>query len=177
VLVDRRPGQVFGECSRLLEARTNPSFSVVNDERDDSRAESTFNSADPPRNFSLSVNDRIRAITIGAPAYATRKKSIEDHIERNLKTLVALHDKRVAAGHDGSDSATTRALLEKAATFNIARLNELITSHNLYYPIEASLPTDVRTGEYLVYGRPWRPDEPWTASRFVEEARRLIDMR
>lgn len=146
-------------------------------ERDDSAARSPFTSADPPRNFSLSINDRIRALTIGPPAYATRKKSIEDLVERYLSTLVALHDKRVASGRDGNDEATTRALREKAASFDLARLNKLITTHNRYYPIEASLPTDVRTGEYLVYGCPWLPDEPWSVARFVEEARRLIAAR
>ena len=140
-------------------------------------AGSTFTSADPPRNFSLSVNDRIRALTIGPPAYATRKKSIEDLVDRYVQVLVALHDKRVAAGHRGNAEATTRALLEKAGTFDLVRLNKLIATHNLYYPIEANLPTDVRTGEYLVCGRPWLPDEPWSASRFVEEARRLIATR
>jgi hypothetical protein len=144
---------------------------------DDSAAESTFTSADPARNFSLSVNDRIRALTIGPPAYATRKKSIEDLDERHLKALVALHDKRVASGLDETGEAMTRALVEKAGTFDLVRLNRLIETHNLYYPIEASLPTDVRTGEYLVYGRPWRPDEPWSVSRFVDEARRLIETR
>ena len=139
-------------------------------------ARSSFSSADPPRNFSLSVNDRIRALTIGPPAYATRKKSIEDLVERYLTVLVALHDTRVAKLAT-DEEAMTRALLAKAATFDLARLNELIENHNLYYPIEASLPTDVRTGEYMVYGRPWLPDERWTTTRFVEEARRIIAER
>jgi hypothetical protein len=147
----------------------------VTTERDDSAASSPFTSADPPRNFSLSVDDRIRALTIGPPAYATRKKRIEDLVERHLRTLVALHDARLAKFDDEDADAMTRALLAKAGTFDLARLNELITTHNRYYPIEAGLPTDVRTGGYLVHGRPWLPDAPWTAARFVDEARRLID--
>lgn len=146
-------------------------------ESEDPTRPPTFTSADPPRNFSLSVNERIRALTIGPPAYATRKKSIEDLVERYLNTLVALHDARLEKAPPLDDAAMTNLLLAKANTFDLVKLNKLITTHNLYYPIEANLPTDLRTGEYLVYGRPWRPDEAWTTARFVAEARRLIDAR
>jgi hypothetical protein len=106
-------------------------------------APTAFNSADPPRNFSLSVNDRIRAMTIGAPAYATRKKSIEDREERFVAVLVALHDtlvaKRARAGHAHDPDLAMKAMLDRAATFDLARLNALIATHNRYYPIEANL--------------------------------------
>jgi hypothetical protein len=88
-------------------------------------------------------------MTIGAPAYATRKKSIEDREELVMK-----------------------AMLDRAATFDLARLNTLIATHNRYYPIEANLSTDMRTGEYLVYGRPWLPTE-----RFVAQAKAVIAAR
>jgi hypothetical protein len=149
----------------------------VTREREDPARPPTFTSADPPRNFSLSVNERIRALTIGPPAYATRKKSIEDLVERHLETLVALYDARLAKAEPPGDDAMTKLLLDKAATFDLVKLNKLIATHNRYYPIEANLPVDFRTGDYLIYGRSWHPDEPWTATRFVAEARRLIDAR
>jgi hypothetical protein len=43
--------------------------------------------------------------------------------------------------------------------------------------MEANLPMDTRTGEYLVYGRRWTPEEPWTAARLVERARAVIAAR
>ena len=55
-----------------------------------------FRSADPPRNFTLSVDERVRALTIGPPAYAVRKRKIEDNEEQWVSTLVALHDERTA---------------------------------------------------------------------------------
>jgi hypothetical protein len=145
-------------------------------------APTAFNSADPPRNFELSVNDRIRAMTIGAPAYATRKKSIEDREERFVAVLVALHDtlvaKRARAGQaPPHPDLVSRAMLDRAASFDLARLNELIDTHNRYYPIEANLSTDMRTGEYLVYGCAWLPTEPWTAARFVMQAEAVITAR
>ena len=42
-------------------------------------------------------------------------------------------------------------------TEDLARLNDLIGRHNRYYPIEANLPIDVRTGRLLDRGAPWRP--------------------
>jgi hypothetical protein len=139
-------------------------------------APTAFNSADPPRNFTLSVNDRIRALTIGAPAYATRKKSIEDREERQVSVLVALHDTLVAK-REHSESELRRALLDRAAAFDLARLNALIDNHNRYYPIEANLPIDFRTGGYLVYGRPWHPTQPWTAERLVAQALAVVAAR
>jgi hypothetical protein len=134
-----------------------------------------LSSVDPPRNFSLSVGDRIRALTIGAPAYATRKKDLEDLEAAHVRTLVALHDTLVARGWD--PEAVARALQQKASTVDLKKLNALVASHNRYYPIEANLPVDPRTGEYLIYGRPWRPDRVWSASRLVDEARAMVAAR
>ncbi|MDB4934797.1 MAG: hypothetical protein JWP87_1769 [Labilithrix sp.] len=144
---------------------------------DDARApKSAFNSADPPRNFTLSVNDRIRAIAIGAPAYATRKKHLEDLEERHVRMLVTLHDALVAKHGQRPDreELVTRALHDRAATIDVKRMNQLVEAHNRYYPIEANLPCDLRTGHYLVYGRRWVPEEPWSAARLVERARAVI---
>ncbi|GAC1522278.1 MAG: hypothetical protein NVS3B10_22660 [Polyangiales bacterium] len=138
-------------------------------------APTAFSSSDPPRNFTLSVNDRIRAMTIGAPAYAARKKTIEDREDRCVAVLVALHDTLVAK--EKPHAHVTSAMLERAATFDLKRLNTLIASHNRYYPIEADLPIDPRTGGYLVYGRPWLPAESWTPERLVAQALAVIAAR
>jgi hypothetical protein len=169
--------------SRLPGAASRPTFSPVSDADDDFDARHTrkiaptaFTSADPPRNFTLSVSDRIRAMTIGAPAYATRKKSIEDREDRYVGTLIALHDTLVAKQelHAGF---VRDAMLERTAAFDLKRLNALIATHNRYYPIEADLPIDPRTGGYLVYGRPWQPARTWTAERLVAKALAVIAAR
>jgi hypothetical protein len=151
----------------------------VSDSDDASARKTAFDSADPPRNFTLSIDDRIRALTIGAPAYATRKKHLEDLELQHVRALVALHDALVAkhAGEPDLDALVARALVDKAATFDVKRMNALVTAHNRYYPIEANLPIDPRTGHYLVYGRPWVPEEPWTASRLVDRAQAVIAAR
>lgn len=49
-------------------------------------------------------------------------------------------------------------------------MNDLIEKHNAYYPVEARLPMDPRTGDFvLVGGAPYRLrplDESWALSRF-----------
>lgn len=69
------------------------------------------------------------------------------------------------------------ALHDRAAAFNLEKLNALVASHNRYYPMEANLPVNPRTGEYLIYGRPWRPESAWTVSRLVEQTLATIAVR
>ena len=134
---------------------------------------SALNSADPRRNFSLSVDERIRALTIGAPAWATRKRKIEDEVERIVSELVELHDALLA---DERTSAEIDAHLETAANaFDLPKLNGMVATHNRYYPIEANLPMNQHG--YTAYGRPWRPEASFTPERLVTLARAFIAER
>ena len=121
-------------------------------------------SADPIRNFTLGVDERIRALTIGAPAYAIRKRKIEDTEEQWITTLIALREKLEAKGTHVTEIA--RALRTKAETFDYRRVNELVAQHNRWYPVEANLPMDLR-GRYLVYGRVWHPESEFTPERIL----------
>ena len=112
------------------------------------------------------MEERIRALTIGPPAYAVRKRNIEDAEQRYLGILLTLQ--KALAANGKSPAEIEQALLAKAQAFDITRLNGWIENHNRYYPIEANLAFS-RQG-YLVNGRPWFPEEPWTPERFVEKA-------
>jgi hypothetical protein len=63
-----------------------------------------------------------------------------------------------------------------AARWRFDAVNELIDRHNRWYPIEARLPMDPRTGDFaLVGGEPYwkRPlDAAWILERFPAEAER-----
>jgi hypothetical protein len=100
--------------------------------------------AAPPRNFSLSVEDRLRAYAQGVPGYIRRRRRIED-LEARLVEKLAL--------------AEAPAALASAADFvaDVALLNDLIAKHNRYYPIEANLAIDVKTRRLIERGAPWRP--------------------
>jgi hypothetical protein len=124
-----------------------------------------LNSADPLRNFSLTVDERIRALTIGVPAWAARKRKIEDDEERFVKELVELHDQLSAKRRTTAEIEL--ALLTAAAAIDLSKLNELVKAHNRYYPVEANLPMDRKTGSYLVFGRTWIPESAYTPARLV----------
>ena len=135
---------------------------------------SALNSADPLRNFSLTVDERIRALTIGVPAWAARKRKIEDDQDRHVKELVETYDALVAKKRSGDQIDV--ALHAAASARDLTKLNELVSTHNRYYPIEANLPMD-RRGNYLVYGHVWRPEESFTPARLVALALAVVARR
>ena len=153
---------------------------MSDDDRDgprprDASSPSALNSADPLRNFQLTVDERIRALTIGVPAWAARKRKIEDDEERCVRELLELRDALVAKRQ--TDEQIDRALADAAAALDLSKLNQLVRAHNRYYPIEANLPMDRTSGSYLVYGRAWTPEETYTPARLVALARAEIRRR
>jgi hypothetical protein len=112
--------------------------------------------AAPARNFTVPVEQRLRAATGGLPAYIRRKRAIEDLREAILRGLA-----------EDCASATSRGEIE--------RLRELVTRHNRWYPIEANLPMHPRTGELLERtGEPWRPMDLPTLEELLRETRRAV---
>lgn len=98
----------------------------------------------PPRNFTLSIEDRLRAYAQGVPGFIRRRRRIEDLEARLVEKLA---------------TAEAPAELVAAADFvaEVALLNDLIAKHNRYYPIEANLAIDVKTRRLIERGAPWRP--------------------
>jgi len=111
----------------------------------------------PARNFTLTVEDRVRAYTQGVPGYIRRRRRIEE-----------LEARLMAAVRTADDPA--RAVAAKAVVADLAALNDLIGRHNRYYPIEANLPIEVRTGRLLDRGVPWRPLALVTADDLLARA-------
>jgi len=122
------------------------------------KAEASLETIAPPRNFTLSIEDRLRAYAQGAPGYIRRRRRIEDLEARLL-------DKLAAAAVPAQVAASVEVTAE------LAQLNDLIDRHNRYYPIEAQLPIDVRTGRLLERGAPWRPLAAVTMAELLARAR------
>lgn len=120
------------------------------------------------RNFRLGVDTYVASL--GGPLpYMQRLREIE------LRT--AAHEARLAeawrslaAACDGDGAAFGQRWRDEARAWRFDELNELIEGHNRYYPIEARLPMDPRTGDYvLVAGKRYarRPlDGGWVLERF-----------
>jgi hypothetical protein len=95
----------------------------------------------PTRNFGLDLAERMRGLG-GLPAHLYRLGRIEQLLER-ARALA----RRV---HDGLEHLETLDAL-------IGAVNELIESHNRYFPIEANLPIDTATGLPRHGDRPFVP--------------------
>ena len=103
------------------------------------------------------------------PRYMERLREIHDELAaQKVRLEVAYRDLGRDAG--GDRDLFARRWREIARGWNFGYVNELIEQHNQYYPIEANLRTDPRTGEYLgLSGRAWRrePAGPeWVLERF-----------
>jgi hypothetical protein len=122
-----------------------------------SRAANTFS---PPRNFSLSLEQRIGAAIAGPPPFAVRLRKIEDLHE-------ALIDELAVAERESLDDVPVSIVRRLEA------LNHLIEEHNFAYPIERQLPIDAATGELLLGDEPWRP----MAAVTLDDLRRAIASR
>ncbi len=85
----------------------------------------------------MTTAERVQAIVAGPPAWARRRKRIEDLSAQVLE-----------AHREGRDEDVNKGLVE---------LTRLVEQHNAYYPIEANLPLDFETSRLMDGGVPWKP--------------------
>jgi hypothetical protein len=111
--------------------------------------------------------------SLGGPLhYMVRLREIEAETAAHEEALE--HAWRALAAESGNDGASfARRWRRRAERWNFEAVNELIHRHNRWYPVEARLPMDVRTGDFvLVNGRPYhrRPlDVRWVLEGFPPE--------
>jgi hypothetical protein len=100
---------------------------------------------------------------------------------RAIEVLIAAHEERLAEAWDellevhADDAAFAQAWCELAEAWSFSDVNDLIAHHNRYYPTEARLPMNPRTGDFVyVNGRPYTReplDAAWVLARFPPERR------
>ncbi|HVV59791.1 MAG TPA: hypothetical protein VHC45_15630 [Gaiellaceae bacterium] len=100
--------------------------------------------------------------SLGGPLpYMQRVRRIDEETDEHLARLEA------AYAEHGGDPAAWRRIAE---AWDFGEVNELIEKHNRWYPIEARLPMDPRTKDYVqVGGRSYRRDPldaAWVLDRF-----------
>jgi hypothetical protein len=104
--------------------------------------------------------DRYLASLGGPLPFMRRLRQIDDDIEALTARLAQLHAER-------KDAASWRRLAER---WDFGEVNDLIDRHNRWYPIEARLPMDPRTRDYVkIGGRSYRReplDAQWILDRF-----------
>jgi hypothetical protein len=107
-------------------------------------------------NFNVSQAERVRALE-GLPAHLRRLGRIEELTNQAMILAAKIHD----------GAATIAQLDEKLAV-----VNRLLDLHNRYYPIEANLPIDRRTGLSLDGDEPFRARPPLLREELLRGARR-----
>jgi hypothetical protein len=103
------------------------------------------------------------------PRWMERLMEIESATKRHRRELAEAHaELREVCGADAA--RFTRRWRQTAAAWDFSELNELIATHNTWYPIERDLPQDPRTGDYIpVMGRPHTRrelDAAWILEQF-----------
>jgi len=127
-----------------------------------------------PRNFRPSVEGYLASLA-GPLPYMQRLRQIELETEEHERRLrEAWHALGAASAGDAGRFA--RAWRRTAERWRFDAVNELIRRHNLYYPVEARLPMDPRSRDYVpVAGKPYRRrplDADWILERFPPELAR-----
>jgi hypothetical protein len=102
------------------------------------------------------------------PRYMERLREIEIGLRSERRRLERAYAAlREECGHDAD--AFARRWHARARALRFDRLNDLIREHNDWYPIEANLPMDPRTRDYvLIRGRSYRRPE-LTAEWILEQ--------
>jgi hypothetical protein len=120
------------------------------------------------RNFSLAA-DRYALSLAGPPAHSRRLREIEEEIAAHEESLRA-ECEELADRCAGDQAGFARAWRGRARRRRFDAVNELIARHNLFYPVEARLPMDPRTRDFVpVGGKPYRIrplDADWILQRF-----------
>ena len=105
----------------------------------------------------------------GVPRYMERLREIErERLLQRTRLERAYRELKAECGDDAA--AFTTRWRSRARSWRFDRLNDLIEQHNAWYPIEARLPMDPRTRDYvLIRGRSYRrePAGPeWVLEEF-----------
>lgn len=123
------------------------------------------------RNFRPAV-DRYVASLGGPLAYMQRLRQIELETEQHERNLAEAW-RQLAEACAGDGRTFSRRWRSVAERWSFTSVNELIDRHNRWYPAEARLAMDPRSGDFvLVGGRPYRRrplDAAWVLERFPPE--------
>jgi hypothetical protein len=121
-----------------------------------------------PRLFKLEADSYIASL--GGPLpYMVRLREI-DRLTAEAEQELARSWRALAVECDGDGGAFARRWRQRAERRRFDEVNDLIETHNRWYPVEARLPMDPRRRDYvLVGGEPYRRrplDAAWVLERF-----------
>lgn len=128
------------------------------------------------RNF-IPRADAYLAASQGPRPYMLRLREIEQRTAAHEAQL-GVAWRSLAETHEHEPGSFRDAWQNAAAGCCFDEVNDLIERHNRWYPVEARLPMDPRTGDYaLVNGRAYRLealDAAWVLGRFPPALERAL---
>ena len=124
------------------------------------------------RNFRPGADSAIQALG-GPTVWMRRLRTIENEVDRHEAELEAAWLDLAAETDD--PEAFARTWRELARRWSFAQVNELIARHNRNFPVEARLPMDPRTRDFVkINGRSYEReplDEAWILERWPADLR------
>jgi len=123
------------------------------------------------RNFRPAVDNYV--VSLGGPlAYMQRLRQIEAETAEHGERLAEAW-REIAESCRGDAAAFAERWRRTAERWSFTAVNELIERHNRWYPAEARLPMDPRSGDFvLVAGKPYQRrllDATWVLDSFPAE--------
>ena len=105
----------------------------------------------------------------GVPRYMERQRDIDAELSLHSYRLARAY-RALQATVRGDGEAFARRWRDRAHAWRFDRVNQLISEHNQWYPVETGLPMDPRTGDFVRRnGRSYQRDEigpDWVLERF-----------
>jgi hypothetical protein len=106
------------------------------------------------------------------PRHMERLREIEGE-RRRLRSQIARAYRKLQEHYGEDREGFAREWRRRAARWNFDEVNRLIADHNEWYPVEAQLPLNPRTGDYVTLrGRSYRRrplDAAWILEHFPAE--------
>ncbi len=119
------------------------------------------------RSFRPDPESAVRALG-GPTIWMRRLRAIEDALDQHERQLGEAWGALAEEVRDAAEFA--RLWREQAQRWSFAEVNELIERHNRNFPVEARLPMDPRTRDFVrINGRPYQRealDESWILARW-----------
>ena len=119
------------------------------------------------RNFRPGVDSYVASLS-GPAAYMVRLREIDDATAAHQAAL-ELAWAALAAECGDDEAMFARRWRAEAAQWDFYEVNDLIERHNRYYPAEARLPMDPRTGDFVLVGGSSYRRRPLDAAGVLEQ--------
>ena len=129
--------------------------------------------------FKIGLDEYIKAMD-GPPAWVMRLKRIEDWMDQT-STKVREEWFETALENAGNTGYFRREWIHYVENFDFSRVNKWISDHNEYFPIEANLPYDIRTGKIFYCGKPFTKKDflgqTWLLDQFPPNLEQALNNR